>query len=141
MVPTNMVVYNRIKELVKGSVERWPSAYASGMLVRRYKAYMNAHGMDPYEPALDKSPSALSRWFLEKWIDIETMRPCGSAKSNTYYPTCRPTVRVSPKTPRTLSELTAREVAKMIKLKQVAKKRSAKYNVSPGSVAQRKKTI
>ena len=36
--PTNPKLYARIKAKVKAKVKKWPSAYASGQLVRQYKA-------------------------------------------------------------------------------------------------------
>ena len=36
--PTNPKLYARIKAKVKARVKKWPSAYASGQLVREYKA-------------------------------------------------------------------------------------------------------
>ena len=35
--PTNPKLYARIKAKVKRTVKKWPSAYASGQLVRQYK--------------------------------------------------------------------------------------------------------
>ena len=37
-VPTKPELYERIKAKVKRTVKKWPSAYASGQLVRQYKA-------------------------------------------------------------------------------------------------------
>ena len=37
-VPTKPELYARIKAKVKRTVKKWPSAYASGQLVREYKA-------------------------------------------------------------------------------------------------------
>lgn len=36
--PTNPKLYEKIKAKVKRTVKKWPSAYASGQLVRQYKA-------------------------------------------------------------------------------------------------------
>ena len=35
--PANRSLYARAKAIVKARVEKWPSAYASGLLVRQYK--------------------------------------------------------------------------------------------------------
>ena len=35
--PTNPKLYARAKAIVKARVKKWPSAYASGQLVRLYK--------------------------------------------------------------------------------------------------------
>lgn len=37
-IPTNPKMWKRIKAQVKSSYTTWPSAYASGQLVRLYKA-------------------------------------------------------------------------------------------------------
>ena len=36
--PTNKPLYNRVKNEIKGKVKVWPSAYASALLVKTYKA-------------------------------------------------------------------------------------------------------
>ena len=36
-VPTNPKLYAKIKAKVKRTVKKWPSAYASGQLVKQYK--------------------------------------------------------------------------------------------------------
>jgi len=62
---------------------------------------------------------ALKRWFKEDWKDVRTGKSCGrkeGEKRGTPY--CRPTKRVSSKTPKTASEMTAAE-----KKKKVAEKK------------------
>ena len=54
--------------------------------------------------------AALKRWFQEEWKDVRTGKPCGrqeGEKRGTPY--CRPTKRVSDKTPKTASEMSASE--------------------------------
>jgi len=46
--------------------------------------------------------SYLKRWTKEKWIDTRTGKPCGTGGKSEY---CRPSKRVSSKTPATKSEL------------------------------------
>ena len=52
----------------------------------------------------------LNRWFKEKWVDVSRKDkdgkhpPCGrskASKSSKGYPKCRPSVKVSSKTPKT----------------------------------------
>ena len=53
---------------------------------------------------------ALKRWFKEDWKDVRTGKACGrkeGEKRGTPY--CRPTKRVSSKTPKTSGEMTAAE--------------------------------
>lgn len=56
----------------------------------------------------------LGRWFAEEWIDIKTGKPCGrkEGEKRRSYPACRPSKRVSSKTPKTSGELTEKEKSK-----------------------------
>jgi len=57
-----------------------------------------------------KKGLALKRWFKEKWIDVRTGKPCGRRKGEKRgTPYCRPSKRVSGKTPKTAGEMTAAE--------------------------------
>ena len=43
---------------------------------------------------------ALKRWFKEKWVDVRSGKPCGRRKGEKRgTPYCRPSKRVSSKTP------------------------------------------
>jgi hypothetical protein len=54
-----------------------------------------------------KSGANLKRWFKEKWVDVRSGKPCGRRKGEKRgTPYCRPSKRVSSKTPATASELT-----------------------------------
>jgi len=46
--------------------------------------------------------SNLKRWEAEKWVDTKTGKACGAGGANEY---CRPSKRVSSKTPVTKSEM------------------------------------
>jgi len=127
-IPTDKTAYDRIKRQVKAQVERWPSAYASGMVVQKYKAAMAKKGKKPYKSSSPpKKKTALARWYDEKWVDIKTGKPCGSVRTKSYYPTCRPKKRITSETPRTAKELTEKQKKKIIAIKQKAKKRTASY--------------
>jgi len=64
----------------------------------------------------------LKRWFKEKWVDVRTGKPCGRRKGESRaYPYCRPSKRVSSKTPKTASEISASE-----KRSRLAQKKSSK---------------
>ena len=57
-----------------------------------------------------RSSGGLTRWFKENWVDIKTGKPCGRAKGEKRgYPACRPSKRVSSKTPKTASEMSSAE--------------------------------
>ena len=92
--PSDPALYARIQQAVKGSVRRWPSAYASGLVVQRYVA---AGG--EYEPSCPRAEGGLTRWFKEKWVDVcrpglpVCGRPAAGATEREYkraYPKCRP---------------------------------------------------
>jgi hypothetical protein len=72
----------------------------------------------------ERGRGGLGRWFAEKWIDIKTGKPCGRrpGEKRRSYPACRPSVRVSPETPKTASELSSREKRKF-KRKKTSSKR------------------
>jgi hypothetical protein len=62
-----------------------------------------------------KKGAALKRWFKEEWIDVKTGKPCGRSKGEKRgVPYCRPKKRVSSKTPKTASEMSAEEKRKKI---------------------------
>ena len=59
--------------------------------------------------------AALKRWFKEKWVDVRTGKPCGRRKGDGRgVPYCRPSKRVSSKTPKTSGEMSAAEKRKKI---------------------------
>ena len=57
---------------------------------------------------------SLKRWFDEKWVDVKTGKKCGRGKNEKGrpYPACRPSVKVSKKTPKTTSEMSSKEKAR-----------------------------
>jgi hypothetical protein len=67
-----------------------------------------------------KEGAALKRWFKEEWVDVRSGKPCGrQAGEKRGTPYCRPSKRVSSRTPVTASELTPSQ-----KKKKVAEKKS-----------------
>ena len=57
-----------------------------------------------------KKGAALKRWFEEDWVDVRTGKKCGRRKGEKRgTPYCRPSKRVSSKTPKTTKEMTATE--------------------------------
>ena len=57
---------------------------------------------------------SLRRWFKEEWVDVKTGKPCGRQKGEKRggYPACRPSKRVSSKTPKTTKEMSGSEKKK-----------------------------
>jgi len=63
--------------------------------------------------------AALKRWFKEDWKDVRTGKPCGRQKGEKRgTPYCRPSKRVSEKTPKTSGEMTAAEKKSRISQKK-----------------------
>lgn len=79
---------------VKAQYDVFPSARASQAIAKCRKG----------SGVVKKSESgtSLKRWESEKWVDTRTNKPCGGGGKNEY---CRPTKRVSSKTPKTRSEI------------------------------------
>ena len=70
---------------------------------------------------------SLKRWFKEKWVDVKTGKPCGRKKGDQRgYPACRPSKRISSKTPKTRSELSKAETERFKREKTSSKRIS--YN-------------
>jgi hypothetical protein len=63
--------------------------------------------------------ASLKRWFKENWIDVRSGKPCGRRKGEKRgTPYCRPSKRVSSKTPATAGELTSAEKRSRISQKK-----------------------
>lgn len=106
-IPVNKKLYEKVKKEAKKKFDVWPSIYASSWLVREYKKRGGK-----YKGKKDDS-IGLQRWYDEEWIDVcywpkkvKCGRPNASPKK---YPYCRPSKRVSKKTPKTVRELSAKQ--------------------------------
>ena len=65
-----------------------------------------------------KKGLALKRWFKEDWKDVKPGKPCGRQKGEKRgTPYCRPSKRISSKTPKTTKEMTAKEKSSRIRQK------------------------
>ena len=61
----------------------------------------------------------LKRWFKEEWVDVRSGKPCGRRKGEGRgTPYCRPSKRVSKRTPVTASEMTSSQKAKKVSEKK-----------------------
>ena len=66
---------------------------------------------------------SLKRWFDEKWVDVKTGKPCGRQKGESRgYPACRPSKRVSSKTPKTTGEMSSKEKSRFKAAKTSSRK-------------------
>ena len=75
-----------------------------------------------------KAGSNLKRWTAEKWIDTRTNKPCGTGSKSEY---CRPSKRVSKKTPVNKSEMSK----STLKKKQAEKKSIGKQGAGGKKVS------
>ena len=98
---------------VKASYDVFPSARASQAIAkcRKGKGQVNK----------SEKGASLKRWEKEGWKDTRTGKACGAGGKNEY---CRPTKRVSSKTPVTKSEMSR---------SQLASKKAEKSKVGMGS--------
>lgn len=124
--PTNKRLYNSIKNKIKKRAKVWPSAYASGQLVREYKSKGGKYNC---------SFGSLDRWFKEKWVNVckpkgKSYETCGRKKSSwKNYPYCRPLKRINSSTPKTVGEIGKSKIREMCKKKRKTprKKHSLKF--------------
>jgi hypothetical protein len=98
---------------VKASYDVFPSARASQAIAKCRKASGNVKKTE--------KGSSLKRWESEKWQDTKSGKACGAGGKNEY---CRPTKRISSKTPVTKSEMSS---------SMLSKKKSEKSRVGMGS--------
>jgi hypothetical protein len=85
---------------VKAQYDVFPSARASQAIAKCRKASGSVKRTE--------KGTSLKRWESEKWTDTKTGKPCGAGGKNEY---CRPKVKVSSKTPKTISEISPSKLA------------------------------
>lgn len=94
---------------VKASYNVFPSARASQAIAKCRKESGTIRK--------GEEGASLKRWEAEKWKDQRTGKPCGAGGDNEY---CRPSKRVSSKTPKTSGEMSkGQKSAKMAEKKRV----------------------
>lgn len=86
---------------VKAKYKVFPSARASQAIAKCRKKKGKV--------TKSKKGASLKRWDKEKWVDTKSGKACGAGGKNEY---CRPTKRVSKKTPKTKSEMSKSELAR-----------------------------
>ena len=109
--PTDEKLYQKIKnDLFK--IYTKPSAYRSGLLVKKYKEeYVKKHNNKNYYKG-NKETSNLKRWFAEDWRNQRG--EIGYKKKGDVY---RPTIRINEKTPITFNELSKNQIERAKKEK------------------------
>lgn len=101
--PVNKSLYERVKKEADEKYDK-PSAYKSAWIVKTYKDRGGTYSGR-------RSNSGIGRWMQEKWRDV----------GHQDYPVFRPTHRVSPETPLTVSEIDPKNLREQIALKQEIK--------------------
>jgi len=98
--PLDPDLYATVVEEAKTRFAVWPSAYASGWVVKTYKERGGRYGGGAGGDR--KARTGLTKWFGEEWVDLSRpihkggelvgYEPCGRKKSDdpTDYPKCRP---------------------------------------------------
>jgi hypothetical protein len=117
--PTNTKLYAKVKREADAKFESKTGVYKSSWIVREYKKRGGKY------KSTSKKSSGLKRWYREKWVDLNRpiknssgkivgYKKCGrtSSKNKEKYPLCRPSKRVSAKTPRTYKEISKRSISK-----------------------------
>jgi hypothetical protein len=120
--PSNINLYNKVKEEAKQKFKRWPSAYASGWLVKEYKRKGGKYtGKKPLKS------QGLGRWFQENWINVCKLPKkvsCGQPKINYQYCTLwgpygtKSSKKITRKTPRLAKELSKQEIKRRCSIKK-----------------------
>ena len=119
-VPVNKALYSRVKAAAKRKFKVYPSAYANACL---YESTKSVVVLTEWRKNVARSSGGLTRWFKENWVDVKTGKPCGRSKGEKRgYPACRPSKRVSSKTPKTVGEMSASEKARFKREKTGSKK-------------------
>lgn len=85
---------------IKAQYDVFPSARASQAIAKCRKSSGNVRKTE--------QGTLLKRWEKEKWVDTRTGKACGAGGKNEY---CRPSKRVSSKTPVTKSEMSPSKLA------------------------------
>ena len=132
-VRSNESLYQKVIVEAKRKFKVWPSAYASGWVVKEYKrrggGYRKSRRMGRKSKRVSRRRNGLSRWFSEKWVDVcklPKIVSCGRRRSNNVvrkYPYCRPLYRVSSKSPRVAGSLSRREIRRRCRSKRREPKR------------------
>ena len=116
--PTNVVnkkLYERVKEQIKSSIKgrRW-GAYDSGRLVQMYKQLGGKYSGT-------KKETPLERWYKEKWVNVckwPQVVACGRSDMTNKMAYCRPSVKVTKDTPKTVQSLTRAQINKRCAIKE-----------------------
>lgn len=126
--PLDPVLYAKVRKEADKSFAV-SSAYKSGWIVKTYKDRGGAYASSMGSERVKTGDSGLTRWFKEKWVDLNrptgngSFEPCGRKQdsNSTKYPLCRPSIKVNQGTPRTVGSLSSASIAKAKKDKAKVK--------------------
>ncbi len=109
--PNDKDLYEKIKKEITSKYK--PSAYRSGMIVKKYKEeYFKKHKNNNAYSG-NRENSNLKRWFDEKWRTDKG--EVGYKNKGDIY---RPTVRIIDKTPITINELSQTQIKRAMNEKR-----------------------
>ena len=126
----------------KARFRTYPSAYANAYAVQVCKGtrpdVRDVYKQDATYASKRKEPrsAGLRRWFAEKWVNVcEGNIPC-SSRSAKKYPYCRPTHRISARTPATWKEMSAAKLKRLCTKKHRVKSSARVMSFGHDDVAQ-----
>lgn len=133
--PVDKKLYELVKKLSDLKFKEKTSIYKSSWIVNEYKKLGGKYtGEKPKK-------TGLTRWYVEKWIDLNRpikdstgkiidYKSCGRpiSREDDIYPLCRPSKRITKQTPKTYSEIPMNIIKKANKQKQkIREKGSIKF--------------
>lgn len=102
-------LYNHVKTLANLKFKSKSGIYRSSWIVNTYKKLGGKYSGS--KPKL----TGLPRWYKEKWVNLYKSTKtgyssCGRSNLTDKYPLCRPTFRITKKTPKTYNELSKNSI-------------------------------
>lgn len=127
--PLNQKLYSQIKSLANKKFKSPSGIYRSSWIVHEYKKRGGK-----YSGSKSKS-TGLKRWFRENWVDLNRPKrnskgkiigyhKCGrksAKKSSGKYPLCRPSRRITHKTPKTYKQISKSSIEHAKRMKEIYK--------------------
>jgi hypothetical protein len=134
---TNKTLYNYVKKLADKKFKSKTGVYKSSWIVKEYKRRGGKY------KSKKKPKTGLYRWYKEKWIDLNRpiknssgrvigYKSCGreNIKNKQKYPLCRPTYKISSKTPIVYKKLSKSSIIKAKKEKsKIKNKGNIKFQI------------
>jgi hypothetical protein len=127
--PTDKILYNKVKRRADKKFQSKTGIYKSSWIVKEYKRLGGKYR------GKKSQKRGLLRWYKEKWVDLNRpiksksgrvigYKSCGRNKiTSKSYPLCRPSKRITLKTPKTFKQISKKNIS-------LAKKRKAKVKGS-----------